>query len=318
MSGVIPPIFSVEAAVFPHIHEILSSYDKGVEKILPSPLYGSPERSRARCLFETPRGSRYILEEISPEQVQPRKEISQWLFLLKNSLPVAAYEQNRDGDFVTCHGNKYYQLQPYIRAHGCNQATYFHDAWRGESMAEYCIFLKKEGTKLPKASANRRFLPEYIENLCKTLAVHRPQLLRDITPVYRFVARQYDIFSQLPQVFCHGDFHPANILWGKRTIAGVIDWEFSGFDFILYDAALAFGCIASEGPDAAGGATADAFCRTLFSDPAYKKYADYFPLAVIALRFPWLSEWLRKEDEEMVEFEGEYLYFLADYFKISL
>jgi homoserine kinase type II len=36
------------------------------------------------------------------------------------------------------------------------------------------------------------------------------------------------------------------------------------------------------------------------------------PEFVIALRFAWLSEWLRKKDEEMVQMETDYLLLLLD------
>jgi homoserine kinase type II len=36
------------------------------------------------------------------------------------------------------------------------------------------------------------------------------------------------------------------------------------------------------------------------------------PEFVIALRFAWLSEWLRKNDEEMVQMETVYLHLLLD------
>lgn len=39
---------------------------------------------------------------------------------------------------------------------------------------------------------------------------------------------------------------------------------------------------------------------------------NLFPEFVIALRFGWLAEWLRKKDEEMIELEAVYMRLLCD------
>jgi homoserine kinase type II len=295
---------------------VISSWGLNAERSIPAPLYGSPERSLRRMLFETAKQKRFILEEIDALQVRPRNDISRWLWELKPNLCLAAYEKSDAGEFVVCCDRRYYQLQPFIFSHGFNQATYYLDAWRGEAMAGFLLQLKNKGAHLPRLSGNRQFLPRYIESLCITIAHRRPGVYKRIRPVADYILSRYDDFSRLPRVFCHGDFHPGNVLWGKQKIAGVIDWEFSGFDFLLYDAACVFGCIASEGPEAAEGPMAHAFYDALFSDSEYAEWESFFPLAVIALRFPWLSEWLRKKDEEMVGFEVDFLYFLANHFSL--
>jgi len=37
--------------------------------------------------------------------------------------------------------------------------------------------------------------------------------------------------------FCHGDYHPMNIIWSADDIKCVIDWEFSEYKSEIYDAA---------------------------------------------------------------------------------
>jgi aminoglycoside phosphotransferase (APT) family kinase protein len=40
-----------------------------------------------------------------------------------------------------------------------------------------------------------------------------------------------------PVAFCHGDYHPMNIIWSADDIKCVIDWEFSEYKSEIYDAA---------------------------------------------------------------------------------
>ncbi len=52
-----------------------------------------------------------------------------------------------------------------------------------------------------------------------------------------------DYFSRKPTnittVFCHGDFHYANILWDNHHISGILDFELSGYGNRDYDIAWA-------------------------------------------------------------------------------
>jgi homoserine kinase type II len=46
----------------------------------------------------------------------------------------------------------------------------------------------------------------------------------------------------------------------------------------------------------------------LFSDISWTYLVDY----ILAIRFAWLSEWLRKKDNEMLELELDYMSLLFD------
>ena len=45
-----------------------------------------------------------------------------------------------------------------------------------------------------------------------------------------------------PAVFCHGDFHYANLLWQDGQISGILDFELSGYGSRDYDIAWAMFC----------------------------------------------------------------------------
>lgn len=45
-----------------------------------------------------------------------------------------------------------------------------------------------------------------------------------------------------PQVFCHGDFHYANLLWDKDHISAILDFELAGYGNRDYDIAWAMFC----------------------------------------------------------------------------
>jgi homoserine kinase type II len=117
----------------------------------------------------------------------------------------------------------------------------------------------------------------------------------------------------LPVLFCHGDFHPLNIIWSEDSIKAVIDWEFMGIKPRIYDAANLVGCIGIEDPEGLTGEFACDFITALKEAELVSGISrEFFPEFVIAVRFAWLSEWLRHKDREMIELETVYMNLLAD------
>lgn len=72
---------------------------------------------------------------------------------------------------------------------------------------------------------------------------HRPpdELLRQLG-----LSALSDFFNRLPpgspSVFCHGDFHYANLLWDKGHISAILDFELAGYGNRDYDIAWAMFC----------------------------------------------------------------------------
>jgi len=118
----------------------------------------------------------------------------------------------------------------------------------------------------------------------------------------------------LPVAFCHGDYHPLNIIWQGDAIAAVIDWEFCGIKAEIYDAANLIGCIGMEHPSGLTDKLSIAFITHMremssISDRSW----SLFPEFVIALRCAWLAEWLRTKDGEMIDLEETYMNLLIEH-----
>ena len=52
-------------------------------------------------------------------------------------------------------------------------------------------------------------------------------------------------YEKMPVAFCHGDYHPLNIIWSVDDIQYVIDWEFSGYKKTIYYVPNLIGCVGS-------------------------------------------------------------------------
>ncbi|MGM0444539.1 MAG: phosphotransferase enzyme family protein [Fibrobacterota bacterium] len=277
-------------------------------------LYGSPERSRDRVVFRDNQGSAWLLERLHPNQETTRRLIAALLERVAPDIPCAPYRRDRTGDFVTTINGAAYQIQPWIKARPLHQPDYINDAWRGRAAAE--VLTRLHGLSPPQALPRHHSLREYIRRLTATIRVHRPALAQRIDPIHTRLQRWFIPLEALPQVLSHGDPHPQNILWGDTTIQAIIDWEFCSMRPLLYDAALLFGCIASEGPLAWCSPMAKALQTHLQKHPPYAQHSSLFGPMVCALRFAWLSEWLRKKDREMLSFEVMYMNHLCDIFDL--
>jgi homoserine kinase type II len=125
------------------------------------------------------------------------------------------------------------------------------------------------------------------------------------------------VHDTLPVAFCHGDYHPLNIIWQDNEIEAVIDWEFCGLKPDIYDCANLIGCIGMEHPSGLVDGLALSFIHdmqrsSIISAQSWEMFAEF----VLALRFAWLAEWLRKKDREMIDLEETYMNLLMDNMEI--
>lgn len=119
-------------------------------------------------------------------------------------------------------------------------------------------------------------------------------------------------YQDLPTAFNHGDFHPINIIWHGTQAHALIDWEFCGYRPELFDVANLLGCVGIEDPQALTRGLAPALLRTLLAGGmANQDNLGWLPALMLAQRWAWLSEWLRKHDQEMVMLELDYMELLS-------
>jgi homoserine kinase type II len=157
-------------------------------------------------------------------------------------------------------------------------------------------------------------LKDYIVKLEQDIGRHVPDVAPSFAPVFQFLRRSFlEAHDTLPVAFCHGDFHPLNIIWREDTVAAVIDWEFCGRKTEIYDAANLMGCIGMEHPSGLTGDLATAFIHNMRESSSISAASwRLFPEFVLALRCAWLAEWLRGRDEEMIDLEEAYMHHLID------
>ena len=196
-----------------------------------------------------------------------------------------------------------------------DRPAYVYDGWRGPVLAEFLLDLRCASKEVPLFDPKEVFsLPQYVRELFQVIQKRRPQVASRLERHVNFFDRSlFAVYDKLPVAFCHGDYHPVNIIWGEGKINAVIDWEFVGHKPELYDVANMLGCLGVEDPESLGGSLVLNFLEALRSGGYCSLLSQQHLVELVAaIRFGWMSEWLRKKDEEMVELEGDYLELLLD------
>ncbi len=279
--------------------------------------YGSPERSDFRIAINDKNGQIYVLEKINPHIALRKEEIAQHLFSLRQAnptLPIVAYLQNQENSFVSEIENEYWLLSPFVVGVSLDRIAYLDENWRGEVMANFILHFKNTADKIFSKPKNIFSLPEYVAKICADMEKYNPQERKALEQIIAHLQKNFfQIYDQIPTAFCHGDYHPINIIWGEKEIKGVIDWEFCGFKPEMYDVANMVGCLGMEHPDTLSKKIVLNFLQKLKQAEIFSLLSwQYFVDLVITLRFAWLSEWLRKKDTEMIELEIDYMFLLLD------
>ena len=154
----------------------------------------------------------------------------------------------------------------------------------------------------------------YAEGRMTEWRKHYSKLAEKLEPSFGLLQKNFfHAHDRLPRAFCHGDYHPLNMIWGDGEIRSVIDWEFCGIKPELYDVALLLGCIGFEDPDYLIKAPAIQLVQTLraagFGSPDSWEYL--LDLAAV-IRYGWMSEWIRRSDKDARRMEAVYIDILVD------
>lgn len=280
-------------------------------------LQGSPERSLCRTAFEDEAGRVFVLEKIAPAQVERKRLVCRVLdHLCAHGLnQVAPYLKTTDGLSPAFCKDGWWLASPFVPGTALDRPAYIQDAPKGEAMARFLCDLSRHAVNLSHDRAVPPFsLKHYILTLENQMQQHDPDVARRVAPILDFLRPSFMAhYDSLPTAFCHGDYHPLNVIWQGDAIAAVIDWEFCGIKPDIYDAANLVGCIGMEHPSGLTGNMAMAFIammqqESIITAQSWGLFAEF----VLALRFAWLAEWLRKKDAEMIGLETTYMSLLME------
>ncbi len=295
--------------VLHRVKTVVSLWGKKVDRVhAEEHVQGSPERCRFRIVVSTG-SARFLLEELDPANVARKETVARVLEGLSlKGLAVSPPLRGRDNKFIqNCQGRPW-QLSFFVEGIRLHQDSYWQDAWRGRVLARFLFELQQAGGNLGQGCPPFD-LPGYIRRIERDTRTHHPEVCSRLGPVFRLLGERLPpALERMPLAFCHGDPHPLNVIWGQKGIRAVIDWEFCGPKPVLYDPALVIGCVGTETPEARTGPFVTAFMGTLrdvgLLTPALE---EMLPLFVLAQRIPWLAEWLRRNDRDMIAFELFYL-----------
>ncbi|MBC7236540.1 MAG: aminoglycoside phosphotransferase family protein, partial [Chloroflexi bacterium] len=225
---------------------------------------------------------------------------------------IQPYLRSLDGEHVVWCEGAFWQIVPFVHGLEVPRPGWIHEAWRGELMADFLLTLRACSGRIPRERHGLFSIVAFIRDLVTKIARQRPELIPRLEPALELLSELDLIYGSLPVAFCHGDYHPLNVIWGLRGIKAVIDWEFCGHKVELYDVANLIGCAGIEDPEGLRGRFVLALLKRLGQAGIIAEYSWlYLHELVLALRFAWLSEWLRAGDEEMVELETSFIRLLV-------
>lgn len=273
---------------------------------------GSPERVLSRLVLEDEGGALWILEEVVPAAARQKQRQAEILHGLKRAglQSVHPYLRNRSGCWIAGEEEHGWMLRPFVEGVPPTRPDYAFDPWRGEAMGTFLRALRRaSGSLSPEIQGPPFPLEAFIRDLLERIRHRDPGLLPGLGPAVRYLeSRLFPVLDGLPTAFCHGDYHPLNVIWSEEAIRSVIDWEFCGLKTEACDAALLLGCIGMEDPRALAGPFAPAFLAEVRREGLLSRASlSHLFALVVAVRFLWLSEWLRGRDRDMVRLEVDYL-----------
>jgi homoserine kinase type II len=276
---------------------------------------GSPERCVSRSVVEDTEGRLWLLERIASGQTSHRRKIAKSLNLLGKAglRRLLEYRQDVNGEFISEIMGFYWQLSPFFKSDILPRPDYISAGQRGTELAAFLgeLYSLSEVVVLSDR-APMDDLNGFILNFLDKVADFQPGILAAIKSYAESILPVISACNQLPQKFCHGDFHPLNVLWKGQCAGAVIDWEFCGVRTELYDMANLIGCAGFEHPDALENKFVLSFISGMKASGIQNSSIELLPVFTAALRFAWLSEWLRKKDREMLAMELDYIALLLE------
>ncbi len=281
-------------------------------------IQGSPERALSRVVIEDTLGRRFLVEQFDFGKRALRDRVARAVdFLFTQGLTqVVPYRKTVKGEFLLFFEGICFQVSEFLDGTPLKRPDYLSSSAMGKNTARFLVQMAEAALGMKEHLSFPRFsIKNYIHNLFRTMKIHDRPVHDRFLPVINFLESEFmPAHDHFPFAFCHGDLHPLNIIWDQDEIRAVIDWEFAGIKPDLYDAANFVGCAGIENPNGLGMDMVMTFVTDLhrtdvISDMGWR----FFPEYVLALRFAWLSEWLRKKDQEMIDLEHAFMRILIDH-----
>jgi len=278
---------------------------------------GSPERTVSRTVIQNQSNDLFLIEKFSKYKFESRQTVAIAVdYLNKQGLDMAlGYQKTIYGEFLPFWKDHFYGLSPFLSSSILVRPDYLHSFRMGESFSFFLGKMKAASNGIEENLPLQKFsIKIYIYKLFSQIKKFDPEWYQQFFPFLTFLENRFmRVHDHLPMGFCHGDLHPLNVIWDKDQIKAVIDWEFLGIKPQIYDAANLVGCAGIENPEGLVMEMIQTFLHTLraqnfFYDAGWELFPEY----VLALRFAWLSEWLRKKDHQMIAMETVFMKILMD------
>jgi homoserine kinase type II len=298
--------------------QILDYWDISYQKSHPEiVISGSPQRSSYRIVVEDNNQKMYILERIPEDKVQHKRLICQTVSYLsdQNINGIHSYVRNKDNTFLTRINSSYWQVIPHISNISLNRPGYVFDEWRGKVLAEFLINLWKISLDISKEISLPFFsLKKYVISMVHKMKQFDTAEYQKLKSVISYLTSDFLVhYEEIPSCFCHGDYHPLNIIWGKRSVKAVIDWEFTGEKIEIYDMANLLGCLGIEEPTSLVHDFALSFIKEIKESGHISQISFHYLFdCMMALRFAWLAEWLKSNDSDMIQLEIDFLHLIYE------
>ncbi|MBU1340105.1 MAG: phosphotransferase [Proteobacteria bacterium] len=280
-------------------------------------IQGSPERTLSRVVIQDKDGLLFLVEKFAKTKFLIRQDVAKAIeYLNQNGLKQALmYQKTKNGRFLPFYRDGCFQLSSFLDSTGIKRPDYLSSSKMGLNFAIFLIDLSFASANIEKKIFFKPFsIKKYIYKLFREMKIYDNKMYKRFLPYLSFLEKEFmEIHDKLPISFCHGDLHPLNVIWDQDQISAVIDWEFTGMKPDIYDAANIVGCAGIENPNGLGMPMVKAFLKQTRRHNLFKELGwRFFPEYVLALRFAWLSEWLRKKDKLMLEMEEAYMGILVN------
>ena len=235
------------------IRETILFWDLKLKKVRKDiHIAGSPERCEFRIVIEDQDDRLFICEKISHAAYEHKMRIIKTLeFLVRQDLRfIQPYIPNKKREYISRNNHGLWQLTRFVDGVPLKRPEYVFHRWRGTVLASFLIKLNKKSPGIDHVFPIQSFsIRDYIYELIATIGIHGPELRISINPMVSYLEKRFmGVHDTLPVGFCHGDYHPINVIWSTNGINAVIDWEFCGYKPEIYDVANLVGCIGMEDP----------------------------------------------------------------------